>query len=531
MNLVSERGDRRHLLAPASVLLALACLALLAIAGRAQAAETIYWDNYDAEPESIAFADITGSGGGALNLGTTPVTEPEGMAFDSATGRLYIAASGNTPSGNGEIVYVNVDGSGAGVLSTPGAEVNEPFGVAIDPATRIIYWANEDGGVENNGSIGFARLDGSGGGLLNTTGVTVDDPYKLAIDPVSGRVFWGNTGTTPDSIGFANLNNSGGGGTLPLAGASIPTGIHALAVDSAAGRVYWLDSGNKRISFASVNGGGGGDIDLSPGTISNAYGMAIDPLAARIYWANYGLGETRTNAIAFVGLNGGGFGGITPVTAPLDGPQDPVILKSPSGAGAPTVARSATPPSALSCSQGSWGADFAGGFVYQAPRTFAYQWTLNGAPVAGATAAALETTQPGSYACVVTASNQSGSASQTSAPVTVKAASVRLTTKKKARVKAGGVATFKVKAVNQGDLESKSARVCVKVPKKAKGDLKAKPKCKPLGKVKGGAKDSAKLRIKVGDGASGTYKVTFQIKGSPGQSAKAKIVVAAPKGK
>ncbi len=531
MNLVSERGDRRRLVALAFAALALACIALLAIAGRAQAAETIYWDNYSAEPESIAFADITGSGGGALNTAGAVIEGPEGMAFDSATGRLFVASSEGGPGGKGEIVFVNVDGSGASILPTPGAEVNEPYGVAIDPTTRIIYWANSGGGVGDKGSIGFARLDGSGGGLLNTTGVAVENPYKLAVDPVTGRVFWGNTDGVTDSIAFANLNNTGGGGILPLTGATPPTSIYAIAVDSAAGRVYWLDSGKKRLSFASVNGGGGADIDLTAALINNAYGLAIDPLLGRIYWANFSNGETRTNAIGFTGLNGGSFGGISPATAPVNGPQDPVVLKSPSGAGAPTVTKSTTTRSSLTCSQGSWGADFAGSFVYQAPRTFAYQWTNNGAPIPGATAPALEATASGSYACTVTASNQAGTASQTSAPVVIAAAKVKLTTKKKARVQPGGVATFKVKAVNQGDLESKNARVCVKVANKAKKDLKAKPKCKPLGKVIGGGKDSAKLRIKVGNDASGTYKVTFQVKGSPGKAAKAKIIVAAPKGK
>jgi len=525
MSLVSERRalTRRYLVVGA--FFALAVVALCAFTTRAQAAEAIYWINYDAEPESVAFADITGNGGGSLNLSGTTLDSPEGMAFDSVTGRLYVAASEGGSTGNGQIVYVNVDGTGGGVFSAPGAEVNDPFGVAIDPATRTIYWVNGSGSTGDNGSIAFAKLDGTGGGLLNTSGVTVESPYRLAIDPVSGKVFWANTDTSPFPIAFANLNNTGGGGILNLAGATPPTGLNAFAVDSGAGRVYWLTSGSKRLSFASVNGGSGGDIDLTAASFSNPYGIAIDPILGRVYWGNYGNGETRTNAIGYSGLGGGSFGGITPITAPVSGPQDPVILKSPTGTSAPAVARSAKVRSELSCSQGSWAADFAGGFVYQAPRSYAYQWTLNGAPIAGATAPTLSATKPGSYACTVTAANQTGTAAQTSAPINVKAAKVKLSTKKKAKVKAGGVATFKVKGVNQGDLKSKNAKVCVKLPKKAKGDLKAKPKCKALGKVKGGGKDSAKLRIKVGGDASGTYKVTFQVKGSPGKAAKAKVIV------
>ncbi len=525
MSLVSQHRVSTWRFVALGVFCALALMALCAFTARAQAAETIYWDNYDAEPGSISFADADGLGGGSLSLGDTTVASPEGMAFDSATGRLYVVSNESGPGNTGQIVFVNVDGTGAGVLSAPGAEVNDPFGVAIDPGTRTIFWTNSGGGPGGKGSIAFARLDGTAGGLLNTAGVTVEAPYRLAVDPASGKVFWANTENSPFTIAFANLDNSGGGGVLNLTGATAPTNLNALAVDSGAGRVYWLSSSSKRLSFANVNGTGGGDISLAAAPFSNAYGIAIDPSLGRVYWGNYGNGETRTNAIGYSGLGGGPFGGISPATAPVDGPQDPVVLKPPSGAGAPTIARSAKARSELTCSQGSWGADFAGGFVYQAPRTYAYQWSLNGTPIAGATAPTLAAAKAGSYACSVTAANQAGSAGQTSAPINVKAAKVKLTTKKKAKVKAGGVATFKVKGVNQGDLKSKNARVCVKVPSKAKGDLKAKPKCKKLGKVKGKGKDSAKLRIKVGESASGTYKVTFQVKGSPGKAAKAKIIV------
>jgi hypothetical protein len=530
LSLVSGCGASRRYVVAISAAFALALVGVLAIATRAHAAELVYWDNYRDKPQTISVANIDGSGGGALNLTGITLAGPEGMAFDSAMGRLYVASTASGPDKKGEIVFVNVDGSGAGVLSTPGVEVKEPYGVAIDPSTRIIYWVN-GGGPEGKGSIGYAKLDGSGGGLLNTSGVTVASPYKLAIDPVSGRVFWSNNESTPRTIAFANLNNTGGGGTLDLTGAIPPQSVYALAVDSAAGRVYWLDStsGKEHLSFAGVNGGGGGEVSLLGSVFDEAYGLAFDPTLGRFYWANYGQDELRTGAIGFANLAGGG-GGITPLTAPLNGAQDPVVLKSPSGAGAPTVTRNANARSQLTCSTGTWGADFPGSFVYQAPRTFAYQWTLKGTPMAGATAATLKATKVGSYACVVTAANQAGTGTQTSTVVQVKAAKVKLSTKKKARVLPGGVAAFTVKAVNQGDLKSKNARVCVKVPKKAKKVLMA-PKCKALGKVNGKAKDTAKLRIKVGKDAVGTYKLTFQVRGSAGKAANAKILVSAPKKK
>ena len=499
---------------------AIAIAALLWLASGARAAELLYWNNY--EEDTVSVANIDGSGGGPLNLAGAKLEDPEGMAYDPVTNRLFL---GSSSAVNGEIVFINLDGSGAGVFNAPGAVFEEPEGIAIDPIGRMIYWVNSEGGGAAEGSIGWAKLDGSAGGLLNTSGATLDDPYRgISFDPASGRLFWANDDPEPAVISFANANNTGGGGDLSLTGATPPKEITGLSINPASGQIFWLENSLEKVSFASLSGGNGGDTNLTGAVFDDPYGLALDPSLGRLYWGNYGVAAEKIGAIGFAAVTGGG-AGINIATAPVGGPQDPVIIKSPVGTGAPVLARSAKSRSSLTCPPGSWGADFPGSFVYQGPRTFAYQWTRDGAPIAGATAATLEATRPGSYACIVTAANQAGAASQVSAPLKVKAAKVKLTTKRKARVQPGGVATFKVKAVNQGDLKSKKARVCVKAPKKAKADLKAKPRCKSLGKVKGKGKDSAKLRIKVGDEASGVYKVTFQVKGSPGKAAKAKIVV------
>lgn len=422
MSFVFESDAFRRLAVFAAGIFASVLAAALWMAPGAKAAEWVYWDNYRSEPATVSVASIDGSGGGALNLTGITLDDPEGMDYDPLTNRLYIASSSGGAGKKGEIVFVNLDGSGAGVLSTPGAEVNEPYGVAIDPRTRIIYWTNGDGGPEGKGSIGYARLDGSGGGLLNTTGVAVTEPYRLAVDPVSGKVFWANTESTPDILAFANLDNTGGGGTLTLP--AVPNSIYGLAVDSAAGRVYWLDSspGEERLMFANVNGVGGGEVGLAGAVLNSGYGLAIDPAIGRIYWGNYGTSESVPQAIGFAGLAGAG-GAITPVTAPVNGAQDPVILKSPANATRPKlrrrVLRGKHPRSKLSCSTGGWVADNQGSFVYQSPRSYAYKWKRSGKTLKGGKATRIVRT-PGRYVCIVTATNQAGLASKASNPVKVK---------------------------------------------------------------------------------------------------------------
>jgi hypothetical protein len=516
MHFVSERRDHR-LVAVACALIALAFVTVFAFAARAQAAETLYWNNYGAD--NLAFAGIDGNGGGLLNLGSEKIVSPEGMAYDTVTNRLFVT---NEEGPSGQILAVNLDGSGATPFTAPGAPIDEPEGVAVDPINRMIYWENVD-----EETIAWAKLDGSAGGTLSTSGLTVDGPCcRIALDPAAGRIYFVNFPPAGGTLAYVNTNNTGGG-ELPTTGSTVEPAGDGLSVDPAAGRIYFL-GGTDEVGYANLNGTGGGDVSTGTAEIDGPWGLALDPSIGRLYWANENHGEGEAaDAFGFVSTNGSNPGSISIASAPLDEPQDPVILKSPTGTGAPTITKDATNPALLTCSQGSWAADYAGSFVYQAPRSYGYQWSLNGAAIAGATSSTLTATAAGSYACTVTATNQSGSASQTSgAAATVNAASVKLTVKpKKAKAKPGKAAKFSVQALNQGDLATGNAKLCVKVPKKAKKALKA-PKCKTLGAVGALTTRTAKLKVKVKpNAAKGNYKVTLQVKGSAGKAVKATVKV------
>jgi len=488
----------------------------------AQASETVYWSNYSSD--SLAFANLDGSGGGNFDTAGQAVKGSEGLAIDSATGRLYWSNFSSGPGNTGAIRYAGLGGGDGGQLNTGTATVNEPSGIAIDPVTRTIYWANYDGGIGDKGTISFAKLDGSAAGDLNTAGANLEDPEAIAVDPAGGRVYWSNNGATNDTISFAKLDNSGGGGNLDLSGATPPNGIYGLAINAAVGQIYWISNNNGKISHANLAGGGGGDFDYGTAPFENPYGLAFDPSSGKIYWGNYSNGETPAEAFGFANISGGG-GGIKIATAPVDGPQNPVILKGPSGTGAPAVTR--TPKTvSLSCSQGTWAADFAGSFVYQAPRSYSYQWLLNGASIAGANASTFTAATPGTYTCAVTGSNQDGSATQTSAAVKLNPGALSLKIRKhNVRAKAGSPATFGFRLLNSGDFPVSGARLCVKETKEAKEDVKA-PKCRSLGKIAAHKNRAVKLRLKADDSAEGAYKVTFLVRGKGGaKPVKAKLLV------
>jgi hypothetical protein len=182
-------------------------------------------------------------------------------------------------------------GKGADLPIDP-SYVDDPYGTAIDSAAGKVYWLNRG----NGGSIGFANLDGSGGGFLNTAGAVFANPAGLAIDPVAGRIYWGNP-SGGGSIGYANLNGSGGGLFKPLGATTEP---NALAVDPANNRIYWTNYIADTISYAGLDGSGAGDVDTSSAPVDGPEGIAVVARTGRVYWANQ-----KGNSIGYAGLNGG----------------------------------------------------------------------------------------------------------------------------------------------------------------------------------------------------------------------------------
>jgi low density lipoprotein receptor-related protein 5/6 len=135
-------------------------------------------------------------------------------------------------------------------------------------------------------------------------------PSALGAD----RVYWTNPSNR--TISFANLDGSGGGGQLSTAGAAVdaPQGI---AVDPAGGRIYWSDATENKISFARLEGsGGGGELAVGGASVDNPRGVAIDPAERRIYWANVG-----DDTISFASLDGSGGGQLSTAGATVANPQ------------------------------------------------------------------------------------------------------------------------------------------------------------------------------------------------------------------
>jgi DNA-binding beta-propeller fold protein YncE len=391
---------------------AVVCAAAVA-APAASAASSVYWTNLTSD--TISFLNLDGTGM-STNITPSPhgASGPVGVAIDPETGKIYWASYYEN-----SIDVANLDGSDSGELDTGLANVVHPEGLSIDLANGNIYWANN-----GDNTIGYTALDGSGTGgkNLTTTGATVDDPSGVTVDTANGRLYWGNVhggSTGAGSISFANLDGTGAGGTLSTAASLVdPDGI---AIDPGLGRIFWANSATNgnTISFASLDGSGGGTLNTGAATVSGPSGVAIDQTTGRIYWAN----ESGAGSISWADVDGDGAGGeiATVHNADLSDAADPILFKAPEAASA-LVLTGATPEgSRLSCSAAAWGADLVSEFDYRAPQSTTQGWSLNGRPIAGATANTLVASFPGSYACESTATNGAGSTTQTSNAIVIAA--------------------------------------------------------------------------------------------------------------
>jgi DNA-binding beta-propeller fold protein YncE len=360
-------------------------------ASAAGATGSIYWSTLN----SIEFTDLSGFG---VTEFTPNVAQggPIGTAIDAATGRIYWASAQSN-----KISYANLDGTGGGTLPTGSATIDNPEGIAIDPGAGKIYWANFGGN-----KISYAYLNGSGGGDLTTTGTVVHGPIGVAVDPAAGRVCWANA--NGNDIACANTDGSGGASYLNTTGATTtqPSGV---AIDPVTQRIYWGTP--TTISYAALNGTGGGDLNTYGAIVNHPIGVAIDPIAGRIYWTGFTSPHSR---VAYANLDGSG-GDLLGTTGAYA--SFPSLLEAPSPSGAPVVSGGSFTGSTLTCSQGSWAPDLVSAFLSRAPQSFIYSWFRNGSQIAAPPrSTTLHPSLPGDYTCRVTALNFAGSASQVSGP-------------------------------------------------------------------------------------------------------------------
>jgi hypothetical protein len=122
------------------------------------------------------------------------------------------------------------------------------------------------------------------------------------------QIFW--TAYGGPTVSFASLIGAGGGNLnlAPIA-ATTPRGT---AIDSSAGRLYWPDTTRNTINYANLDGSGAGTLNTGGAPVNGPIGIGLDTSSRIIYWANNG-----NNTIGFAALDGSASGTLNTTGAPV----------------------------------------------------------------------------------------------------------------------------------------------------------------------------------------------------------------------
>jgi hypothetical protein len=326
------------------------------------AAPIFYVSNATSNSVALIRAD------GTASTFATGLIEPNGLATDSS-GNLYVAG--------GELnVITKIAPDGTVAPSPYAAGLSTPIGLAFDKAGNL-YAANY-----GNGTI--SRITPAG--RVSTFASGMSEPVGLAFD-AAGNLYVSCFGD--NSIYEVAPNGSVTGFFSKL---NQPAGM----VFDAAGNLYVANSGNG--SIAEISPGGAYSILGSVGNNSPT-GLALDG-AGNLYAA-----DSYDDVVSMITAQG------AVSTFVGDGLSTPVFIVT-----VPVLAPAfVVQPAGQSVSRGQ-----AVTLVAAATGLPAYQWSLGGSPIPGATGATLtladaQPSDSGTY--TVTATNAAGTA--TSSPVTV----------------------------------------------------------------------------------------------------------------
>jgi len=234
--------------------------------------------------------------------------DPSGLAYDAATGTLYLVDSEVdevTPRGTANMWALNLDGT----LKPNGATslysyTTEPTGVAFDPATGKMYISDDDTFniyVTNvaNPSVELSQFA--------TKPLGGDDPEEVAFNPVNGHLYIANGA----DIAHPKIIEIDSSGTQVIRNIPVPAVIkdpEAVYYDVAHdvffvgienGHDIWMLDHNGNILndiniFANYrNPANNGSVNLKGLTIAPSSDPSDDPSVLSLYAADFGISHVN----------------------------------------------------------------------------------------------------------------------------------------------------------------------------------------------------------------------------------------------
>ena len=234
--------------------------------------------------------------------------DPSGLAYDAATGTLYLVDSEVdevTPRGTANMWALNLDGTlkPNGAISLYGY-TTEPTGIAFDPATGKMYVSDDDTFkvyVTNvaNPSVKLAEFA--------TKPLGGDDPEEVTFNPVNGHLYIANGA----DIGHTKIIETDSSGTQVFRNIPLPAVIkdpEAVVYDAAHdvffvgienGKDIWMVDHNGNILndiniFANYrNPVNNGSVNLKGLTLAPSSDPNDDPSVLSLYAADYGIAHVN----------------------------------------------------------------------------------------------------------------------------------------------------------------------------------------------------------------------------------------------
>ena len=125
------------------------------------------------------------------------------------------------------------------------------------------------------------------------------------------RVYWANTAA--NSISYAAVDGAGGG-NLNTTGAPISAPV-GIVLDPVGGRIYWANSGGSTIGWAKLDGTGGGTLNTTGTTVNKPSALTVNPATRTLYWSN----ANALNDLSYARLDGSGGGDLAVPNSTTEG--------------------------------------------------------------------------------------------------------------------------------------------------------------------------------------------------------------------
>ena len=246
------------------------------------------------------------------NPGAGQLNRPRGIAFDPATGDVYVA-----DTGDGRVEVFSSAGAYLAQIGSPGTgdgQVVAPTGVAVDAATGSVYVA--DGQSEVVQVFTTAGTYVSQFGSFGTAGGQFEALQDIAVDPATGDVYTVENATARvqqfsasggfirawgwdvdgDNGGFEVCTSSCAAGTQGGGAGQLSSEADGVTVDPTDGDVYVADGAYARVQVFSASGAylsQFGSNTASGGSFTFPIGLTVDPGTGDVYVADNTIGDIQ----------------------------------------------------------------------------------------------------------------------------------------------------------------------------------------------------------------------------------------------